>query len=50
MDPKPLRSNDHPVGLPTLHGAGLAKVEAANKLYENMMNLFFGAMPTDCVG
>ena len=39
LDPKPLRSDDHPDGLPTLYGAGLAKVKAANKLYENMIKL-----------
>ena len=34
LDPEPLRSDDHPGGLPTLYGAGLAEVEAASKLYK----------------
>jgi len=33
IDPKPLRSDDYPDGLPTLQGVDKAKVENANELY-----------------
>eukprot|EP00973_Karenia_brevis_P006559 892588-Karenia_brevis.AAC.1 len=33
-DPKPLRSVDHPNGLPNLSGDAKAKVDSANLLYE----------------
>ena len=34
VEPKPLRSNEHPEGLPGLTGINRTKVEAANQLYE----------------
>ena len=32
-DPKPLRTNTHPEGIPSLEGLDAARVESANKLY-----------------
>jgi len=37
IDPKPLRSDEHPDGIPTLGGKALVKVEIANCLYANMV-------------
>ena len=34
FDPKPLRSDDYPDGLPSLHGVDEVRVRAANKFYE----------------
>ena len=34
LDPQPLRSDDHPDGLPGLEGVAKGKVEAANVLYK----------------
>ena len=39
IDPKPLRSDEHPDGLPDLGGIALEKVKSANILYENMIEI-----------
>lgn len=39
-DPKPLRSCEHPDGLPSLSGSDLRRVTLANKLYEFACALF----------
>lgn len=39
IDPKPLRSDEHPDGLPDLGGIALQKVKSANVLYENMIEI-----------
>ena len=38
-DPKPLRSNDHPDGIPGLTGVDLSRVQAANRLYKFVAEL-----------
>ena len=38
-DPKPLRSNDHPDGIPGLTGIDLNRVQAANRLYKFVAEL-----------
>lgn len=38
-DPKPLRSEAHPAGLPGLHGLALQKVQAANAVYAGCMRI-----------
>ena len=39
IDPMPLRSDEHPDGIPTLGGKALVKVEIANALYANMVEI-----------
>ena len=47
--PKPLRSNRHPNGLPSLSFVDRAKISKANKLYHLTAQLIRWAIETDCI-
>ena len=47
IDPKPFRSDGYPDGLPDLGGEASIKVEIANALYSNMVDLVFWCVQTD---
>ena len=44
--PEPLGSQTHPLGLPTLHGANLEKVNLANELYHFAIQVIIFGMTT----
>ena len=47
--PKPLRSDDHPYGLPWLSGVDLARVETANVIYANVHEILLFADKYGCI-